>query len=165
VRTYTGSEVKRLGGFTLIELMVAVAVLAIVTAVAYPSYLNQVQKTNRSQAKQRLSQAAQLLERFYSDNNTYYVDVAGGKAVASTTGSTAGGFSALMNVPGTVYSGSNNEAGSPYNITLSTPTQTSFTLTANAQGKQVNDTKCGNLTLNNVGLKGITGTGLVTDCW
>lgn len=159
---------RRSGGFSLIELMTVVAIIAVIAAIAYPSYQSQIQKSNRAQGKARLMQATQLLERFYSDNNTYYVDVSGGIAVSSTAGSTAGGFAALMHVPsGTiVYSGSNNESSSPYVVTLVTPNPNSFTVTAAPQGSQTGDTKCGSLTLTNTGVKGIVGgTGTVSSCW
>jgi type IV pilus assembly protein PilE len=168
VRLLKRGNVKSESGFSLIELMIVVVVVAILAGVAYPLYTNQVMKGNRAQAKTRMVQAAQLLERFYSDNNTYYVDVASGKAVSSTTGSTAGGFAALMNVPsGTVvYSGANNESSSPYIVTLATASPNAFTLTATPQPPLQNkDSKCMNLTLTNTGVKGFSGSGSMQDCW
>ena len=138
-------------GFTLIELMVTVAIVSLLAAVAFPSYQEQVRKGKRAEGKARLSQAAQLLERSYSDNNTYVV---------------AAGFPTLFGLTAatTVYSGSNNETNSPYVVTIAA-TASTYTLTATPAGAQVGDTKCGNLSLTNTGLKGITGTGAVTDCW
>jgi type IV pilus assembly protein PilE len=155
-------------GFTLIEVLITVTIVGIIAAVALPAYNLQVQKSNRSQGKSRLTQAAQLLERFYSDNNSYYVDVSGGNLVVNTGGSTAAGFAKLMNAPSgtTVYSGSNNESNSPYVVTLATPTPNSFTLTATPQNQQLQDTKCASLTLTSTGIKGITGTTTdITNCW
>jgi len=151
-------------GFTLLELIVVVAIVALVAALAMPAYTKQIQKNNRAVAKARLAQAAQLLERFYSDNNTYYVDVSGGNLVAGTASTTAG-FAKLMNVTGTtIYSGSNNETSSPYQVTLSTPTAATYTLTATVtSGTSQASDACGNLTLTNAGVKGISGTG--ADCW
>ena len=98
----SGNASKRNRGFTLVELLITVTIIGILSAIAYPAYTNQVQKSNRAQAKARLVQAAQLLERFYSDNNKYYVDVSGGNLVAGTA-STAAGFAKLMAAPtGTV---------------------------------------------------------------
>src|SRR4051812_13963345 len=101
--------------------MFVVAIVAIVAAVAIPSYTKQIQKNNRAVAKARLAQASQLLERFYSDNSTYFVDVSGGNLVAGTA-STAAGFAKLLNIASgtTVYSGSNNETTSAYQVTLAT---------------------------------------------
>ena len=155
-------------GFSLMEVMVAVTIIGILSAIAIPAYTLQIQKSNRAQAKARLVQAAQLMERFYSDNNSYYVDVAGGNLVVNAGGSTPAGFVKLMNVSAgaIVYSGSNNESGSPYTITLATPTPNSFTLTAAPRLNQLADTKCASLTLTNTGVKGKTGTTTdITNCW
>src|SRR5262245_16983974 len=148
-------------GFSLVELMFVVAIVSIIAMVAIPSYQNSVQKNHRGVAKARLAQAAQLLERFYSDNSSYYVDFSGGNLVVNTAGSTATGFTRLMGATTgtTVYSGSNNETTSSYIVTLTTPNANSFTLTATPQGSQAGDTRCGNLTLTNAGVKGISGTG------
>jgi len=58
-------------GFTMIELMIVVAVIGILAAVAYPSYLNQAQKTRRADGMSSLLQAVQVAERFFTQNNTY----------------------------------------------------------------------------------------------
>ena len=149
------------------ELLITVTIIGILAAVAMPAYTKQIQKNNRAQAKARMTQAVQLLERFYSDNNSYYVDVSGGNLVVNTAGSTAAGFARLMNVPSgtTVYSGTNNESTSQYTVTLVTASQNSFTVTATPRLQQVGDTRCANLTLTNTGVKGISGTAAVTDCW
>ena len=171
-------------GFTLIELMITVAIVAIVASVAYPAYTRQVQKSNRAQGKARLVQAAQLLERFYSDNSTYYLAVTGGNLAAGSSESTAAGFAKLMNVTSgtTVYSGPNNETASPFQVTIcnrgvtfntppavptcnGTASPSSFTVSATPQGGQTADTKCGTLTLTNTGVRGISGTGTVAECW
>ena len=68
-------------GFTLIELMITVAVMAILAAIAYPSYMDQVSKTRRGDAKAALTELSLFMERFYTENNRYDQD-AGGTAVA-----------------------------------------------------------------------------------
>jgi type IV pilus assembly protein PilE len=159
-------------GFTLIELLIVVAIMSLIAAVAIPSYQKQVQKNARAVAKARLSQAAQLLERFYSDNSSYYVDVSGGNLVVGTS-ATAAGFAKLMNVTGTtIYSGSNNETNSPYQITVCSASTCTlagpnvFTLTATPTGNQATgDAGCGNLTLTNAGVKGVSGASGVAACW
>jgi type IV pilus assembly protein PilE len=138
--------------FTLIELMVTVAIVGILAAIVYPAFLDQVRKGKRAEGKVRLSQSAQLLERYYSDNNSYSM--------------VAGNFPTLFGLAANaiVYSGSNNETTSPYTISFAS-TASSYTLSAVAVGAQLNDTKCANLGLNNTGVKSVSGTGTVKDCW
>lgn len=58
-------------GFTLIELMIVVVIVAILAAVAYPSYQDSVIKTKRAEGRAALMQAMQQQERYYTQNNTY----------------------------------------------------------------------------------------------
>jgi len=66
-----GGRVRSGLGFTLIELLVVVAIVAILAAIAYPSYRSQVQKTRRADAKAVLMQAAQHMERVYTESGSY----------------------------------------------------------------------------------------------
>lgn len=139
-------------GFTLIELMIAVAIVAILASIGYPSYSNHVRKGKRAEAKTRLLQVAQLEERFFTENNSYTVGIAG-----------------LLGVTGTVYSSDSNAPSSGYQVTAaaaggSTIAQ-SFVLSAVPQGSQTADTLCGTLRLLHTGKKEISGTGTVAECW
>ena len=62
-------------GITLIELMIVVAIIAIITAVAYPSYQDHIRKARRTEGKSALLKALQLQERFYTAEQTYTLNL------------------------------------------------------------------------------------------
>ncbi len=66
-----GPRCGRQRGFTLIELMIVVAIIAIIAAVAIPSYQDSVWKGKRAEAKAAILKALQAEERYYTQNNTY----------------------------------------------------------------------------------------------
>lgn len=132
---------RNVRGFTLIELMIVVAVVAILAAVALPAYQEQVRKSRRAQAKADLVEYMQGAERFFTVNNTYV-----GYSVPNSGNSPREG--------GTVR----------YSIAASTQTATQLVLTATAQGVQAQD-RCGNLSVSSTGLKTKTGSASLTECW
>jgi len=62
---------RRMSGFTLIELMITVAIIAILTAIAYPSYVDHVRRATRSQGQQYLMDLAQRQEQVFLDQRAY----------------------------------------------------------------------------------------------
>jgi type IV pilus assembly protein PilE len=74
------NTVRRQSAFTLIEMMIVIAIVGILAAIAYPSYTDYVKRAHRSDITGLLTETAQQLERFYSRNGQYS-DVAGPPAV------------------------------------------------------------------------------------
>ena len=134
---------RRFSGFTLVELMTVVVVIAILVAVAFPSYQDHVRKAKRAEGKTALLKAAQVLERNYSDNNVYVVDIAPLFALGAGA---------------TVYSGDNPaDTTSAYTIAVAPATVpcalvNCFLLTATPNAP-FTDPDCGNLTLTSTGVR------------
>jgi type IV pilus assembly protein PilE len=137
-------------GFTLIELMVTVAIVSILATIAVTSYSSQVQKSRRTEAKSALLDLAGREERLFSTTNTYSSDEAFlGYATAAGT--------PMTNMP----------FGNGYYTLTAAATATTYTLTAIpvAGNSQAGDTTCGSFTLNQLGVQGVTGTGTAASCW
>lgn len=133
-------HMRKQRGFTLIELMIAVAVVGILTAIALPSYLKYVQKSNRSEGLAMLADATARMERYYAQNNSY--------AAANPA---AIGISNL------------NSPTNKYTLSFSgTPTATTYTVQVAPINNQLSDS-CGTMSVDQAGTR-TSSTG-ATDCW
>lgn len=137
-------------GFSLIELMIVVAIIGILTMVAYPSYQNSIMKSRRGDATAAMMGFANAMERHFTNTGSYQE-----AAVGDADSGTPQVFAATTPLDSSQIF---------YNLTL-TATQTTYTLTATPAGTQANDTSCMNLTLDNTGVRGISGSGTPDDCW
>lgn len=131
-------------GFTLIELMVVVLIVAILGSIAYNAYSNNVLNSRRSAASACLVEQAQFMERYYTTRLTYR----DANPVLACETDLAGFYT--FSTP-----------------TAATATDTIYSLTATpvVGSPQAKDTKCGALGLNQAGAKSKTGSGTVADCW
>jgi type IV pilus assembly protein PilE len=134
--------VARQTGFTLIELVIAIAIVGILSAVAVTTYEESVRKSNRKAAASCLQEQAQLAERIYTTTMSY-ATVAG-----ANTGCAA-------------------DLAARYQFTATNVTATTYTVNAIARGAQLTDSKCLNLGLTQTGQKTVTGSYAATpnDCW
>nr|WP_245558347.1 type IV pilin protein [Caldimonas manganoxidans] len=130
--------------------MIVVVVVAILAAVAYPSYIEQVRRGHRADAKALLLEAAQFMERNFTESNSY-----------ATTSS-----GASVTLP---FSQSPRSGTARYTIAFSagSPTATSFLIQATPTGS-MNGDPCGTLGINQLGQKTKTGgdaSRTAADCW
>lgn len=140
-------------GVTLLELMIVVAIIAIISAFAYPSYMNYVVNTKRTVATTTLLQVAERQQQFFIDNKQYTNDL------------TDLGFAADPLV--VADDGQTTVAGDSdavYSIALSNVTATTYTISAAPlHGQASRDNHCANLTLDHAGARGNSAGG--DDCW
>jgi type IV pilus assembly protein PilE len=146
------TEVKRIGrvvegGFTLIELMIVLVVVAVLASVAYPSYSEYVVRTKRAEGKAALLDAAQSLERQFTNYNTYPSSLSAA-GVRTHSGDSPGKAAYTL----AIAAGTTGTLASSYVLTA-TPTNGHV------------DPKCGNLSIDQLGRKGETGSLTVAECW
>ncbi|QEA38841.1 type IV pilin protein [Pistricoccus aurantiacus] len=147
---------KRIQGFTLIEMMIVVAIVGILAGIAYPSYQAHVERSRRGDAIAKLLELAQAQERFMARCGHYATQI-GGKAVCDDSDE---GLGMKM-----------QSQEKFYQLSLVSSGATSYTLKATPQGAQSGDTDCTELTLNHLGERGAKNSDSSSDkdstlaCW
>jgi type IV pilus assembly protein PilE len=138
-------------GFSLIELMVVVAIAAILVSVAAASYQSSVRKSRRTEARSALLDLAAREERYFSTNNQY-TNAAASLNYLTLTPVGSGYYNVaifpIAAVPGNVP-----------------PTPAGYTITATAIGIQASDTSCLTFTVDQTGAQTSTGSAPAATCW
>lgn len=132
-------------GFTLIELLIVVAIVAILSAIAYPSYNSYIVKTHRAAATACLSEYANYMERYYTTNLRYDHDT-----------------SATPVANPDINLDCMNQTAQFYGYDFGTPTANKYTVTATPKSTEA---KCGTLTLDQSGTRTKSGTDSLARCW
>lgn len=145
-RTFTAKSHRPAAGFTLIEMLVVLAIVAILSAVAYASYNESVWKTHRREGATCAVEAAQFMERFYTTNLRYNTDLAGVAAVLPALPCAA-------------------QANYAYTLVNLAPTTYTINATPNALQTLRDKGRCSVLSINQANVKTETGTETAAFCW
>ena len=146
-------QARRQRGVTMLELLIVVAIIAIVSAFGYPSYMRYVVNAKRTAATSALLQIADRQQQFFMDNKSYAADLTDLGFAANPWVISDEGMSAAA-----------GDADAVYSIALSNVAAMTYTITAAPLHAQLDrDTYCGSLTLNQAGVRGNSAGG--DDCW
>ena len=156
---------RRVTGFTLIELMITAAIVAVLSAIALPSYTSYIARANRADARAQLVQVAQFMQRFYAANDKFDKDRSGNDVITQVPVT-------LKQSPAPTGTGSTKL----YDLAIPTVTSGSFEIRmVPVDGGRMSNDQCGAFSLDSTGKRGIvladvlytdsTAQPLINTCW
>lgn len=136
-------ETFKANGFTLIEVMITLAIAAIIAMIAIPTYTRYLEKSRRTEGQTALLELASKMERYYTLNHTY-----------------VGATLSNVNMPCASESGY-------YTLSMNNLSASTYTLIALPAGAQSSDSTCATLSITQAGVKSATGSAsnLLQACW
>lgn len=145
-----------LRGFSLIEMMIVVAIIGIMASIAYPAYTNSILKGKRAEGRAALAELLQQQERFMTQTNSYC-------AFSNTGGTTTGGTNCTT-VPFKTFSGDSLAKSAYYLSAAACPSSTIAECVRVAAEPIRSDPEAGTLQILSTGTKTCTGTNTAV-CW
>lgn len=131
---------RETAGFSMIELMIVLVIIAILAAIALPSYRKYVLRGHRTDATRALQDLSSREENYYFSNNAYTNSLAALNASANTQ-------------------------SNDYALSIPSASSTDYTVQAQAEGAQTQDAECTQFSLSRSGVQTSQGSGVATTCW
>ncbi|MBT4519203.1 MAG: type IV pilin protein [Halieaceae bacterium] len=145
---------RNAGGFTLIELMIVVTIVAIAMTLAVPAYQEHIRKAKRTVGRGELLTVLARQEQFFVNNKQY-------STLLTNLGYSASPYAISSNGSKVAVDDSNRS----YLITLTNASPTGYTLNAVPQLAQATDRRCGTLTITSTGIRSQSGMASASECW
>ncbi|MDN3648272.1 type IV pilin protein [Reinekea marina] len=161
-------KLKTENGFTLMELVIVVAIIGILAAFSFPQYERYVDRAARSDARAAVIGLAGAMERRFTENNSYCDNadiVANGGAVVNDCNLITPDNNVPDTGPPSIYEADVPVNNPNYTLRIEAVSRSNFTVRATRVGRMLND-ECGDYTYTNTGVRGlVNNTAALDECW